>query len=177
VGLLKSLLNEARNVLKLRLLHRRVTYGKNVHVQMSARLWAPRYIRLGDNVGIGHYCIVNTDTVVGNHVLLAQNVGLIARDAHSAYLVGTTMFDSPRGDKFQIVIEDDVWIGYGAIILSGVTVGRGSIIAAGAIVTKDVPPYSIVAPQPAQVLRPRFNPEQIAEHEKSLRARDVTAGN
>jgi acetyltransferase-like isoleucine patch superfamily enzyme len=106
-------------------------------------------------------------------VLIAQNVGLIARDAHSAYLVGTTMWESPRGDKFQIVIEDDVWIGYGAIVLSGVTIGRGSIIAAGSVVIKDVPPYSIVVPEPGRILKQRFTPEQIAEHEEALAAQGV----
>jgi acetyltransferase-like isoleucine patch superfamily enzyme len=83
------------------------------------------------------------------------------------------MFDSPRGDKYRIVVEDDVWIGYGAIVLSGVTIGRGSIVAAGAIVTKDVPRYSIVASQPSVVLKSRFSPEQILFHEAELRRQGV----
>lgn len=83
------------------------------------------------------------------------------------------MFAAPRGDKFQVVIEDDVWIGFGAIILSGVRIGRGSIVAAGAVVTKDVPPYSIVVPQQARVLRARFTPEEIERHEEKLRAAGI----
>lgn len=170
---IKSMLNWCRNMLNFQILHRNITYGRNVHVQMTARLWAPRFIRMGNNVGIGHFCIINTDTIIGNDVLLAQNVGLIARDAHSAYMVGTTMFESPRGDRYQIVVEDDVWIGYGAIVLSGVTIGRGSIIAAGAVVIKDVPSYSIVVPAPGTILKSRFSPEQIAEHEAALAAKGV----
>jgi len=173
---IKSVLNWCRNILNFHLLHHNITYGRNVHVQMTARLWAPRFIRMGNDVGIGHFCIINTDTTIGNHVLIAQNVGLIARDAHSAYMVGTTMWESPRGDKFEIVIEDDVWIGYGAIVLSGVRIGRGAIIAAGAIVTKDVPPYSIVAPVASQVIRSRFTPEQIEEHDRALKARGIASG-
>jgi acetyltransferase-like isoleucine patch superfamily enzyme len=175
--IIKSWLNTCRNWLNFGIFHPWVVYGRNVHVQMTVRLWAPnKILRMGNNVGIGHYSIINTDTIIGNDVLIAQNVGLIARDAHSAYIVGTTMWEAPRGDKFQIVIEGDVWIGYGAIVLSGVRIGRGSIIAAGAIVTKDVPPYSIVAPQPSQVLRSRFAPDQIEEHDRALKARGIAGG-
>ena len=63
------------------------------------------------------------------------------------------MWDSGRGDKYKIIVEDDVWIGNGAILLSGVNVGRGSIIGAGSVVTKDVPANSIVAGVPAKPLR------------------------
>lgn len=63
--------------------------------------------------------------------------------------------------KGDIVIGDDVWIGCGAIILSGVTVGQGAVIAAGAVVTKDVPPYSIVGGSPAKVIKYRFSNDII----------------
>jgi acetyltransferase-like isoleucine patch superfamily enzyme len=58
-------------------------------------------------------------------------------------------------------IGNDVWMGQGAIILSGVTVGDGAIIGAGAVVSRDVPPYAIVAGNPAQVVRHRFAPSTI----------------
>ena len=57
-------------------------------------------------------------------------------------------------------------------LLKGVTVGRGSVVAAGALVTKDVPPYAIVGGVPAKVLKYRFTPEQIQEHERQLYAED-----
>jgi len=60
-------------------------------------------------------------------------------------------------------IGNDVWIGHGAFILPGVTVGDGAVIAAMSVVTKDVPPYSIVAGSPAKVIRYRFEQEQITE--------------
>lgn len=69
--------------------------------------------------------------------------------------------------KGDIVIKDDVWIGHRAIILSGVTVGQGAVIAAGAVVTKDVPPYAIVGGVPAKVIKYRFENEII---EKLLKA-------
>jgi len=58
--------------------------------------------------------------------------------------------------KGPIIVEDDVWIGTRAMILSGVRIGQGAIIAAGAVVTKDVPPYSIVGGNPAKIIKYRF---------------------
>lgn len=63
--------------------------------------------------------------------------------------------------KGDIVIMNDVWIGYGCTVLSGVTIGSGSVLAARSVVTKDVPPYSIVGGNPARVLKYRFNQEMI----------------
>lgn len=65
--------------------------------------------------------------------------------------------------KGDIIVEDDVWIGYGAKILSGVHIGQGAIVAAGSIVTKDIPPYAIVAGVPAEVIKYRFPPDVIDE--------------
>ncbi len=64
--------------------------------------------------------------------------------------------------KGDVIIGNDVWIGYGAFILSGVTIGDGAVIAARSIVTKDVPPYSIVAGNPAAIKKTRFSEETIA---------------
>ncbi|EMF49988.1 Acetyltransferase [Streptococcus parauberis KRS-02109] len=69
------------------------------------------------------------------------------------------------GEKFEafsngnIIVEDDVWIGTNAIIMSGVTLGKGSIIAAGSVVTKSVPAYTIVGGIPAKVIKERFSEE------------------
>ena len=65
--------------------------------------------------------------------------------------------------KGDIVVEDDVWLGYGATVLSGVHIGQGAVVAAGSVVTKDVLPYAIVAGVPAKVIKYRFSPELIAE--------------
>jgi chloramphenicol O-acetyltransferase type B len=171
---IRKWLNIARNILNFHIRHRWVVYGRNVHVQWSVRIAAQnKLVRMGNDVGIGDYCTINTDVIIGNAVLVGSNVGLVARDAHSAYLPGSTMFASPRGTMQRIVIEDDVWIGFGSVVLSGVTIGRGSVIAAGSVVTKDVPAYSIVAGLPAQVLKPRFTAEEIEVHERALSAHGV----
>ena len=71
-------------------------------------------------------------------------------------------------DDQNVMIEDDVWVGARSIILKGVTIGRGSVIAAGSVVNKDVPRYSIVGGVPAKVMRYRWNSETIKQHEKIL---------
>lgn len=65
-------------------------------------------------------------------------------------------------NKGDIIIGNDVWIGYEAVIMSGVTIGDGAIVAARAVVTKDVPPYTIVGGVPARLIRKRFSDETIA---------------
>ncbi|HEY3929183.1 MAG TPA: CatB-related O-acetyltransferase, partial [Candidatus Koribacter sp.] len=170
--LYKELGNLLRNFILFRVKYRWVKFGKDVHVQSSAKFFAPHGITvLGDHVGIGRWCDFSCDIYIGSHVLIAGGCAFLSRDAHSVDCPGVTIFDSPRGDTQALVIEDDVWIGYGAIVLSGVRIGRGSIIAAGAVVTSNVPPYSIVAGVPAKVLRARFTPSQIEEHERKLKAR------
>jgi len=70
----------------------------------------------------------------------------------------------------KAVIESDVWLGYGVIVLTGVTVGRGSVVAAGSVVSRDIPPYSIAAGVPARVIGQRFQDSSaISRHEIAIR--------
>ena len=69
---------------------------------------------------------------------------------------------SERFSKGNIEVDDDVWIGYGATIMSGVHIGQGAVVAAGAVVTKDVAPYAIVGGVPAKIIKYRF-PETMIE--------------
>jgi acetyltransferase-like isoleucine patch superfamily enzyme len=71
-------------------------------------------------------------------------------------------------DDLGVVIEDDVWVGTRVIILHGVTIGRGSIIAAGAVVTRSIPPYAIAGGMPARVLKFRWDIDTILRHEEVL---------
>jgi len=120
--------------------------------------------------------VITSDLTIGNDVLIAPSVALLSRYPHRTDIVGTTMFQGPRGDRGEIVIEEDVWIGYGAIILSGTRIGRGSVIAAGAVVLNDVPPYSTFIPTQDHILRLRFTPEQVKSHEAALRRTGVISG-
>lgn len=171
---LKTLLNVLRNILIFRIRYPWIEHGSNVHVQWSAIFWAPqRKIKLGNNVGIGPNCVIMSDIIIGNDVLIAPHAAFLSRYTHRYDVVGTSMFQSPRGDRGEIVIEDDVWIGFGAIVMSGVRIGRGCVIAAGAVVLQDVPPYSILISDHNHVLRQRFTPEQIEQHEIGLRRAGV----
>lgn len=90
---------------------------------------------------------------------------------HNTALVGRAMYDvteKRERDDLDVTIEDDVWIGTRAIILSGVTVGRGAIVGAGAVVTRDVPPYAVVVGSPARIVRFRWDVESIQSHENAL---------
>lgn len=71
-----------------------------------------------------------------------------------------------------MVVEEDVWIGCNVTLLSGVTVGRGSVIAAGAVVTKSCPPYSLLGGVPAKVIKIRMSVDEILEHERNLYPKD-----
>lgn len=102
---------------------------------------------------------------IGNYCSIASNVLFILGGNHNYKYVSTYPFknklcseqDVEAYTKGRIKVEDDVWIGVNALILSGVTIGKGSIIAAGSVVTKDVPPYAIVGGNPARVIKYRFS--------------------
>jgi acetyltransferase-like isoleucine patch superfamily enzyme len=166
---LKGALNALRNVLIFDIRYRWIKRGRNVHCQWNVLFWSPRrHIVLGDDVGIGPGCIFFADTEIGNKVLIGPYSAFLNSDDHRIDVVGKAIWDSGRGDRHSLKVSDDVWIGHGAIILTPVCVGRGAVVAAGSVVTKDVPPYAIVAGNPARVLRMRFTPEQIIEHERLL---------
>jgi acetyltransferase-like isoleucine patch superfamily enzyme len=169
--MIRRWLNSIRNILLFKIRYPWVEYGENVHCQWSTTFYSPgRKIRIGNNVGIGQRCTFQADTRIGDHVLIATDVALINSDDHRFDIVGKTIWDSGRGDKGEIIVEDDVWIGHGAIVLSPARIGCGAIVAAGSVVTRDVPPYTIVAGVPAKKLRTRFSPEQVLEHQELLLA-------
>lgn len=166
---LRGVLNWVRNTLIFRVRYPWVKYGHDVHCQWSVFFNPPhRHSKFGDHVGIGPYCMFLCDTEIGSKVLIGPLVGFLNSDDHIYDVVGKTMWDSGRGDKYKIVVEDDVWIGQGAILLTPVRVGRGAIVAAGSIVVRDVPRYAIVGGNPAKVLKMRFSPKEIEEHERIL---------
>lgn len=104
---------------------------------------------------------------IGNYVSIAQNVTFLIDVEHHTNHISTYPFkvkmlnstDCEAFGKGDINVYDDVWIGYGATILAGVNIGQGAVIAAGAVVTKDVPPYAIAAGVPARVIKYRFKDE------------------
>ena len=154
----------------------RYKIGNNFHAGRSVSMWAKNKIEIGDNFYIGRYSMIECDALIGNHVILANFVSLIGRYDHHYQQLGTPIrlasqirdknYDW-KGLNLIIKIEDDVWIGLGSIILSGVTIGKGSIVAAGSVVTKDIEPFSIYGGNPAKKICSRFqSEEQLLEHKR-----------
>jgi len=132
-------------------------------------------VSIGSHTYIGSKCVIQSmegKVFIGNHVMFGPGVNVHGGD-HIVGKVGVFMDEvrKPVGYDGDVIIEDEVWCGANAIILggkNGITIGRGSVIGAGTIVTKDIPPYSIVVGVPGKVIKQRFSEKQIAEHEKVL---------
>lgn len=126
------------------------------------------------NAKVGRFCSIaeNVRIAIGNHPTSVFVTTFPSFYYNTESQIGFTFHKSipiyegfkkyPEEDKnYQVVIGNDVWIGCNSIILGGVKIGDGAIIGAGAVVTKDVAPYSIVAGVPAKVIKYRFTEEQI----------------
>jgi maltose O-acetyltransferase len=125
--------------------------GKNLYINRSVHV-SPNII-IGDNCTINENCKIRANTTIGNYVIIAPGVNILTA-THNFH--DLTIPISLQGDKqMSINIGNDIWIGTNAILLPGITVNDHSIIAAGAIVTKDVPAYSIVGGNPAKIIKYR----------------------
>ena len=151
--------------------------GSNVRFSALTSDFTYRNVTIGNDVYIGPHALflcTESQIFIGNKVLFGPHVTIIGGD-HRITDVGRFIYDvldkHPEDDQ-DVHIEDDVWIGTNTTLLKGVTVGRGAVVAAGALVVKDIPPYAIVGGVPAKVLKYRFTPEQIQEHERQLYAED-----
>ncbi len=166
---IKLLFNQIRNVWMFKIRYPWLKIGQGVHCQANTTFSSPNHhIILGDEVGIGYWCTFLCDTEIGNKVLIASQVAFINSEDRHFDTVGEPIREAQSKNSPLIKIEDDVWIGHGVILTAPLRVGRGSIVAAGSVVTQDVPPYAIVAGVPAKILKMRFSPEQIVEHEALL---------
>jgi maltose O-acetyltransferase len=131
--------------------------GRNVNIEKGAYFGNGRRIIIGDNSGLGINSIIEKATI-GNNVMMGRDV-IIMSSSHRYDNCNIPMIFQGGKPEEEVIIEDDVWIGHRAIILPGVRIGRGSIIGAGAVVTKDVPEFSIVGGVPARIIRNRNNTE------------------
>ena len=152
--------------------------GKGVYLRPTCSDLKGLYnLSIGDGSSIPKgsvfYC-TEAPLTIGRKVIFGPNPTIITGD-HRINVVGKFIMDSneklPENDA-PVVIEDDVWCGANVTILKGVTIGRGSVVAAGAVVTKSCPPYSIIGGVPAKVLKRRFSKEEIIEHERNLYPED-----
>ncbi|MEC5270294.1 CatB-related O-acetyltransferase [Heyndrickxia coagulans] len=138
------------------------------------RLFPLNVVNVGNNsygsLDVFTWNAENEKLVIGNYVSIAPGVKFVLGGNHRLDSFSTYPFKVMMlGDKNEatskgrIIVEDDVWIGMDSLILSGVTIGKGAVIAARSVVTKDVPPYSVVAGNPAKVIKYRFDEDIIGE--------------
>ncbi|BEU86855.1 acyltransferase [Selenomonas sp. TAMA-11512] len=143
-----------------------ICLGRNCHVRGELLVFPyDGKISIGDDCYIGEGTRIWSEKSIriGNHVLLAHNVDIHdcndhpvdAEERHRHFqTIVTKGFSQDFDLKGRgVTIEDDVWVGFGACIMKGVTIGRGAIVAAHAVVTKDVPPYAVVGGNPAQKIK------------------------
>jgi acetyltransferase-like isoleucine patch superfamily enzyme len=119
--------------------------------------------------------------IIGNFVSIAGNVNFHLSENHQTKTITTfplksilnkRQYPEDALSKGPTIIEDEVWIGFGVNILSGVKIGKGAIIAAGSVVTKDIPAYSIAGGVPARIIKYKF-PEEIIERLSTLNLIDL----
>ena len=154
----------------------KISLGDNVVVERGVVDTDESYIKIGNNSYLSFHCILNTFDgwiTMGSHctvnsyaILYGQGglrIGNDVRIAPQVMIMPTNhIYEDPdvpirkQGLRAKgVKIEDDVWFGVGAIVLDGVTIGKGSVIGAGAVVTRDIPPYSVAVGVPAKVVKKR----------------------
>lgn len=127
-----------------------------------------RGARIGRYAYVGNYSALTGVVVIGDLTMIAAGCQIVGKDH---------LFDNPAipmrlnfavSKRPATIFESDVWIGQGSTVLEGVKIGRGAIIAAGSVVTRDVPPYSIVGGIPAKLIRMRFDADEAVQHDRLL---------
>jgi acetyltransferase-like isoleucine patch superfamily enzyme len=152
------------------------SYGQNFRFDPDGS-YTYSNIHVGDDVSLGWrptLMAALSEIRIGSKVMFGPHVTIIG-GGHNISVPGRFMTDvheKTGNEDLGVLIEDDVWVGARAIILRGVHVGRGAVIAAGAVVTKSVPPYAMVVGNPARVMRFRWDVETILSHEKALYSSD-----
>lgn len=145
-----------------------VVLGHNVTIARHSSIQCTGVIRhlgiglkIGDNSAVGAYSFLGAQggIVIGNNVIMGPRVSFHAENHR--YERADIPIRLQGESREGIVIDDDCWIGAGSTILDGVVMGKGCVVAAGSVVTKSIPPYSVVAGVPARVIKQRPQPDDI----------------
>lgn len=153
------------------ILKRLAAHGEDITISEGFSACGYGNIFFGNHIYIGPRAVflaANANIKIGDYVMLGPEVMIITGD-HRTDVIGEYMYNVkeklPENDA-EVIIENDVWIGARSILLKGVKIGEGSIIAAGAVVVKDVPPYSIYINK--DKIFPRFTNEELELHKKRI---------
>ncbi len=122
-----------------------ISIGRDCFVGDDSRIWSAKSVKIGDRVLIAHN--VNIHDSISHP--------LDSKTRYEAFIDfrKTAKFSDVDLKAKEIVIEDDVWIGFNSIILKGIRIGKGAVIGAGSVITKDVPEYAVVAGSPPEILK------------------------
>ena len=154
---------------------------RNCHIDSTAKVCSKselngvsidKYSYIGNdcfmvNVGIGAFCSIADRVCIGGASHPIERVSLSPVFHEGNNVLGVNIQSFPYVHTLKTSIENDVWIGLGAIVLSGVTIHNGAVIGAGSVVTHDVPSYEIWAGNPARKIRDRFDKETAEKIEKT----------
>ena len=144
-----------------------ITIGNNTHIRGELCIYAyAKQLKIGNNCYIGPNSVIRAgeSIVIGDNVLIAHNVTIIDSDSHEIDSVERSEsykkmikegHPKEKGNvrTKPIIIHDNVWLSYNVSVLKGITIGEGAIIAAGSVVTKDVPDRTLVAGNPAVIIK------------------------
>lgn len=136
--------------------------GTDVNIEHGAWFGSGKGMRVGDRSDIGMDALVIGPVHIGKDVMMGPRCVLLA-SSHDTRRVDVPMNQQGFREDRPIVIEDDVWIGAGCIVLPGRRIGTGSIVGAGSVVVSDVPPWTVVAGNPARVVKMRRPGDQLPE--------------
>lgn len=125
--------------------------GKNVNIEKGASFGNGLNVVIGDNSGLGINSYIRGKVKIGKNVMMGMDV-IIMTKSHKFDDTSIPMILQGDKPEKEVIIENDVWIGHRVIILPDVKIGSGAIIGAGAVVTKDVPEYSIVGGVPSKII-------------------------
>jgi acetyltransferase-like isoleucine patch superfamily enzyme len=150
---------------------RNVRAGKDFHVGVMTNITSAKRLTIGNHVYIGKFCTITGSGAIGDGVLIANRVGIGVEHPRAfrdtwPISKGAAFIEEAEG---QIDISCDVWIGFGSVLLSGVSIGRGAVVSAGSVVMDNVAPYDIVRGNPAKCVGRRFSDNQIGCHERGVR--------
>lgn len=135
--------------------------GKGVYIMEGCKILNPQGIEIGDFSGINHHTDIGGrgGLIIGKYVMIGPYCQIITA------LHQTNSWEKPICQQGiycnRVIIEDDVWIGTHAVVLPGVKIGCGAVVGAGAVVTHDVAPFSVVGGVPAKFIKYRFSQENI----------------
>lgn len=157
--------------------------GEKVYFPLKFSISNPENMWVGNDVSLGeNFCVLNAlaDVIIGDHVMFGPGVTVVTGD-HRIDIMGKYMTQVTNEDKIinnggvkqnpydeTVTFEGDNWIGANVTILKGVIMGKGAVVAAGAVVTKSVPPYEIWGGVPAHCIGKRFTENRRRIHEKML---------